>query len=179
MYLLLPVLAEREQDREFIRARLPQFKAILDHYKKTYGQKNGLLANLDKWCVVEWPKNWRDGYDYKNEDMHNVMNAWYIGAIKAYNKTARMLGEDQYEGEKQLIQAFYNTFYDSQKKLFKDGATSSHISFPGNVYPYFMGLYPNEECKKNIHRSLRQFFQLSLPFRAQRKSLIYHLTIIL
>ncbi len=156
MYLLLPVLAEREQDREFIRARLPQFKAILDHYKKTYGQKNGLLANLDKWCVVEWPKNWRDGYDYKNEDMHNVMNAWYIGAIKAYNKTARMLGEDQYEGEKQLIQAFYNTFYDSQKKLFKDGATSSHISFPGNVYPYFMGLYPNEECKKNILEMIKR-----------------------
>ena len=156
MYLLLPVLAERPQDREFVRARLPQFKAVLDHYKKTYGQKNGLLANLDKWCVVEWPKNWRDGYDYKNEDMHNVMNAWYIGAIRAYNKTARILGEEQYQGEKQLTQAFYDTFYDAEKKLFKDGATSDHISFPGNVYPYFMGLYPNEECRKNILEMIKR-----------------------
>ncbi|MFR6033704.1 MAG: hypothetical protein ACLUKN_11330 [Bacilli bacterium] len=51
--------------------------------------------------VVEWP-NWRDGYDVDIAEgkicktMHNVINAWYIGAIKCYNKTARKLGEPEY-----------------------------------------------------------------------------------
>jgi hypothetical protein len=156
MFMLMPVLAERPEDKEFLRERMSKFKDILDYYKTSYAQQNGLLSNLDKWCVVEWPKNWRDGYDVDITQgkvcttMHNVINAWYIGAIRAYNKSAKILGEPEYPNEKQLTQAFYDTFYDPQKKLFKDSATSSHISFPANVYPYFMGLYPNEECRKNI-----------------------------
>lgn len=156
MFMLMPILAERQEDKEFLRERMGNFKDILDYYKEAYAQPNGLLSNLDKWCVVEWPKKWQDGYDVNIEQdeicatMHNVINAWYIGAIRAYNKSAKILGEPEYPNEKQLSQAFYETFYDPQKKLFKDSATSSHISFPANVYPYFMGLYPNEECRKNI-----------------------------
>ena len=163
MFLLMPVLAERPQDRDFIHSRMSQFKKILDYYKKSYAQENGLLSNLDKWCVVEWPKNWRDGYDADIQQgkicttMHNVINAWYIGAIRAYNKTARMLNETEYPNEEKLAQTFYDTFYDKEKKLFKDSATSTHISFPANVYPYFMGLYPNEECRKNIIKMIDKY----------------------
>ena len=110
MFILMPILAERQQDREFLRERFYKFKELLDHYKKSYAQENGLLSNLDKWCVVEWPEKWRDGYDVKIEqgkvckDMHNVINAWYIGAIRAYNKAAKILGEPLYPNEKQLTQ---------------------------------------------------------------------------
>ena len=129
-------------DAEFIRERLGGFKKILDYYKSEYAQKNGLLANLDKWCVVEWPANWRDGYDVDIAEgkicktMHNVINAWYIGAIKCYNKTARKLGEPEYPGEAELVQAFQDAFYDSQRKLFKDSAESSHSSFQANIFPW-------------------------------------------
>ena len=156
MYLLAPVLAERPQDAEFIRSRMPKFRTLLDHYKKAYARPDGLLANLDKWCVVEWPANWRDGYDVDIAQgkvcraTHNVINAWYIAAIRAYNKAAKILGEPIYEGEPQLAEAFYAAFYDPQKKLFKDGDQTSHISFAGNIYAYFAGLYPEEQCRKNI-----------------------------
>ena len=96
---------ESAADGEFIRERLGSLRKILDYYKSEYAQENGLLANLDKWCVVEWPANWRDGYDVDISEgkvcktMHNVINAWYIGAIKSYNKTPRKLGEPEYPGE--------------------------------------------------------------------------------
>lgn len=163
MFLLLPVLEERGgADAEFIRERLGGFKKILDYYKSEYAQKNGLLANLDKWCVVEWPANWRDGYDVDIAEgkicktMHNVINAWYIGAIKCYNKTARKLGEPEYPGEAELVQAFQDAFYDSQRKLFKDSAESSHSSFQANIFPWFLGLCPDNECSKNIVELVRQ-----------------------
>ncbi len=163
MFVLAPILAERDEDKEFIRARMSKFKKVLDFYKKSYAQENGLLSNLDKWCVVEWPKNWRDDYDVDVtqgkicKTMHNVINAWYIGAIRAYNKAARILGEQEYPSERELTQAFYDAFYDKEKKLFKDSVSSSHISFPANVYPYFMGLYPNEECRKNIVKMIDKY----------------------
>ena len=140
MFLLLPVLEERGgADAEFIRERLGGFKKILDYYKSEYAQKNGLLANLDKWCVVEWPANWRDGYDVDIAEgkicktMHNVINAWYIGAIKCYNKTARKLGEPEYPGEAELVQGFQ-----------------------ANIFPWFLGLCPDNECSKNIVELVRQ-----------------------
>ncbi len=163
MFILAPILAEREQDKEFIRARMGKLRDVLDFYKKSYAQENGLLTNLDKWCVVEWPMNWRDGYDVDItqgkvcKTTHNVINAWYIGAIKAYNKAARILGELEYPNERELTQAFYDAFYDKNKKLFKDSVETSHISFPANVYPYFMGLYPNEECRKNIVKMIDKY----------------------
>lgn len=172
MFLLLPVLEEQSAaDGEFIRERLGSLRKILDYYKSEYAQENGLLANLDKWCVVEWPANWRDGYDVDISEgkvcktMHNVINAWYIGAIKSYNKTARKLGEPEYPGEAKLVEAFQNAFYDSQKKLFKDSVESSHSSFQANIFPWFMGLYPDEDCRKNIVELVRK--------NRMKKSMLY------
>ena len=55
MFVLLPVLEERGDSREFVRERLGDFRKILDFYRENYAGDDGLLSNLDKWCVVEWP----------------------------------------------------------------------------------------------------------------------------
>ncbi len=162
MFLLLPVLQELPDGAEFVRQRLGSFRKILDYYAKSYASENGMLKNLDKWCVVEWPAPWRDGYDVDIREgvlcksCHNVINAWYVGAIRIFNRVARSLGEPEYPGEAELTKAFIDTFYDRQKKLFKDSAESSHISFPGNVYPWFLGLCPDEQTRKNIIEMVRQ-----------------------
>ncbi|MDD3767087.1 MAG: family 78 glycoside hydrolase catalytic domain, partial [Eubacteriales bacterium] len=50
-------------DKEYLAEKYDQLCEVLDYYKENYMQENGLLSKLDKWCVVEWPKEYRDGYD--------------------------------------------------------------------------------------------------------------------
>lgn len=162
MFLLLPVLRERTGDDAFVKERLPAFRRILEFYREDYAQANGLLANLDKWCVVEWPQNMRDGYDAEITEgkvctvMHNAINAWYVGAVKCYNQAARELATEEFPGEAALIKAFVDAFYDPSAKLFKDSVSSSHISMAGNVYAWFFGLQPNEECRREIIAMIRK-----------------------
>lgn len=162
MFVLLPVLEERGDSREFVRERLGDFRKILDFYRENYAGDDGLLSNLDKWCVVEWPSQWRDGYDVDIKEgevcatKHNVINAWYVGAVRAFNKTARRLGEREYGGEAKLAEAFRNAFYDPRKKLFKDSVESGRTSYPSNIYAWFLGLCPNEECRAEIIKMIRQ-----------------------
>lgn len=125
MFVLLPVLEERGDSREFVRERLGDFRKILDFYRENYAGDDGLLSNLDKWCVVEWPSQWRDGYDVDIKEgeicatKHNVINAWYVGAVRAFNKTARRLGEREYGGEAKLAEAFRQRVLRPAQKAFQ------------------------------------------------------------
>lgn len=62
---------------------------LLESYCLRYENSEGLLAGLDKWCVVEWPEPYRDGYDVDITEgqicrtSHNVINAWYIAAVNS------------------------------------------------------------------------------------------------
>lgn len=162
MFLLLPVLLERSGGPEFVRGRLPGFRKILDFYREQYAQRNGLLSDLDKWCVVEWPQNMRDGYDADIAEgkvctvMHNAVNAWYVGAIRCFNRVAEALGEELYPGEKELSEEFVRTFFLPSENLFRDSVISSHISMAGNIYAWFFGLCPNEACRRNIIDMIRR-----------------------
>ncbi|MDD3154643.1 MAG: family 78 glycoside hydrolase catalytic domain [Victivallaceae bacterium] len=162
MFLLLRFYLVQGGSCDFVRERLGKFRSVLDFYRENYAQGSGMLANLDKWCVVEWPQNMRDGYDAEITEgrvcteTHNAINAWYVGAIRCFNRTARMLGEEEYPGEAALIQAFQETFYDPEKKLFRDSATSSHCSLAANVFAWFFELPGEEQCRKNILAMVRE-----------------------
>ena len=73
--------------KDFIRERYAKLADILDFYRENYADSDGLLHNLDKWCVVEWPAAFRDNYDVDIAEgkvctvKHNVINAYYIGAV--------------------------------------------------------------------------------------------------
>ena len=78
--------------KDFIRERYERFADILNYYHEAYSDSDGLLHNLDKWCVIEWPHEYRDGYDVDIEEgkvctvKHNAINAYYIGAVKSLNR---------------------------------------------------------------------------------------------
>ena len=98
--------------------------------KRDY-EKDGVLRDLDKWCVVEWPKNFQHGYDVDIregqicKEAHISLNAYYIAAVRTANKMASVLGMAQYRDEAPLLSAFYTAFYDKQKNLFRDVKTRS------------------------------------------------------
>ena len=147
---------------EFLKKHHKQLVRILDFYKKSYGLENGLLCNLDKWCVVEWPHNYRDGYDADITegkvctDLHNVINAHYIGAIIEMNKICDIIGAEHYCNEKEIINSFVDTFYVKEKKLFKDNAETEHISLLSNVFPLMYDFCPDKGTEQAIVKLIRE-----------------------
>ena len=136
-------------NREYVRGRYATFADVLDFYCEEYADADGLLNHLDKWCVVEWPANMRDGYDVdltegrRCDTRHNVINAYYIGAIKSLNRVAELIGEKPYADPAPLEAAFVKAFYDPEQQLFRDSDVSAHISLPGNVFAAFYELFPD------------------------------------
>jgi len=142
-------------DTEYLKSNYPKVKDLLEYYRKEY-EKSGLLCNLDKWCVVEWPRNYQDGYDVDIregkvcEQAHVSINAYYIEAVKTANRIAMELDLCPYRDIQELIGAFVNAFYDREKHLFKDGVDTNHISIVGNSFPFAFGLCPDDKCIENI-----------------------------
>ena len=163
MFPLLHAYASLTRNLDYVRARLDAFRDILDYYREQYTDRDGLINRCDKWCVVEWPKNYQDGYDVVIQEgeetlsKHVVLNACYLGAIKYCNSISEMLGQTQYTPMEPLLDAFSGTFWDSEHKQFKDSDVSSHISFVGNAYPYYFGLFPEKAGKDEFLRRLRRF----------------------
>lgn len=144
-------------DKEYLRSHYPDVRALLDAYKAQY-EKDGLLSELDKWCVVEWPMNFRDGYDVDIEEgkvcheAHIAINAYYVEAIRTANKIAAILGEAPYRDEAPLIAACRKAFYDNEEMLFRDGVNTAHKSFIGNVLALYAGLFPDGESREKMLR---------------------------
>lgn len=142
-------------DMEYLKTNYPKVKNLLECYRKDY-EKSGLLCNLDKWCVVEWPQNYQDGYDVDIqegkvcEQAHVSINAYYIEAVKTANRIAKELDLCPYRDTQALTEAFVRAFYDREKHLFKDGVDTNHISIVGNSFPFAFGLCPDNKCVENI-----------------------------
>lgn len=142
-------------DTEYLRENYTKVINLLEAYRKNY-EKDFLISNLDKWCVVEWPDHFRDGYDVDIgqgqicTETHIAINAYYIEAIKTANKMAKELGYSVYRDDKLLIKAFVKAFYVPEKHLFKDGIHTEHISMIGNIFPFAFELCPDDACKEQI-----------------------------
>lgn len=156
-------------DVEYLRSNYPKVVRLLEAYRRDY-EKKGLLRNLDKWCVVEWPKNFQHGYDVDIREgqvcktAHISINAYYLYAIRIANAIAKVLDVEPYRDEEPLLSAFHKAFYDSKTNLFRDGENSDHISLVGNSFAYGFHLYPNAECKGNILKLIDEHGIDSLSF---------------
>ncbi|MBR2353808.1 MAG: family 78 glycoside hydrolase catalytic domain [Clostridia bacterium] len=148
-------------DCDYLALNYPKVKALLDCYRRDY-ERDGLLSHLDKWCVVEWPKNFQDGYavDIKEgkvcEEPHISINAYYIEAVRTANKMAEILGEPAYRDGQPLVDAFLHAFYLPDRHLFRDGVVEDHVSLVGNVFPFAFGLCPDTDCERAISHMLRE-----------------------
>jgi len=142
-------------EKEYLTANYVKVQKLLDAYRREY-ESDGLLKNLDKWCVVEWPANFRHDYDADLSEgqicrqAHISINAYYIKAIQTANEIAHILGKEQYRSDKLLLEAFYKAFYDEGKKLFRDSENSVHVSLVGNSFVYSFKLCNNDEFKSNF-----------------------------
>ena len=148
-------------DIDYLRENYPKCVKLLEVYREKY-EKDGLINVNDKWNVVEWPANYRDGYDVDLDPAkpcpvaHVVMNAHYHEAIGCVNKMAKLLGLEPYRDTTDLYRAFLDAFYDRERHVFTDSICSDHASLVGNFYCYGFNLCPDGECKENILSMLRE-----------------------
>ena len=157
------------KDAKYLAHNYPKVVALLEAYRRDY-EKEGLLRNLDKWCVVEWPKNFQHGYDVDIregkicESAHISIQAYYLYAVRLANLAAEALGLDAYRDEAPLLAAFHKAFYDPERRLFRDSDCSDHISLVGNSFAYGFDLCPDDACKRNTRKMIDEYGIDSLSF---------------
>ena len=146
-------------DKDFITNNIHYIEGLLEYFK-SYEREDGLIANVtEKWNIVDWPENMRDGYDMIIEKpignvCHNVINAFYIGAMKCYNFLCDAIGKDGINTEKSQ-KSFVKLFYNSDTKLFNDTETSSHSALHSNVLPLLFNIGISDENKSEIIRFIK------------------------
>ncbi|MBD2861877.1 family 78 glycoside hydrolase catalytic domain [Paenibacillus oceani] len=133
-------------DTDFLREMLPVAERLMRYYDK-YKREDGLLANVtDKPNLVDWPTNMRDGYDFPlepvGEGCHNVVNAWYYGAMLAMNEIRQLLNEPDPESglRSSFKNAFRQAFLNTETNLFTDAEGSLHSSLHANALPLLFRL---------------------------------------
>lgn len=150
-----------EGDIDYLIGNIEKMKDVLDFYRENY-EKNYILNDLDRWCVVEWPKNYQDGYAADvaegrvSREAHIAINAYYYRAISVLNKLCDIAGRPQYRSEKEIYDAIIEKFYDREAHLFVDGEEHRHISLAGNAFPYAFDMAPDEEFEANFRRMLSE-----------------------
>ena len=148
-------------DWDYLSTNYRKVQKLLDAYSRGYEQA-GLLQNLDKWCVVEWPKNYRHGYDVEIKEgqvcteAHVAINAYYLYAVKLANQMTEILQQPLYRDTAPLEKAFQKAFFDEKEMLFKDGVHTDHISLVGNCFVYGFGLCDEPAFIKNFEAMLQE-----------------------
>ncbi|MBQ3955520.1 MAG: family 78 glycoside hydrolase catalytic domain [Clostridia bacterium] len=139
----------------FAEAYCERMADVLDFFRERYEKEDGLLYALDKWCVVDWPEAARDGYDFDlregriNPGTHSVINAYYVGAVKAMNRLAELCGRERYRDPEPLIRAYQENFWDEKrfavrdipKKADREG--KAHCALPSSAFALCFGLIPD------------------------------------
>lgn len=147
-----PILALRyydfSKDKAFLLENLKVCEAIIDSYQ-SYAGENGLLRNVtDKWNLVDWPDNLRDGYDFSldplGKEPHNVLNAFYIGCVLQTEQIRDILGIVKPKQSGQLIASFNEEFYDFERRVYTDCKATDHAALHSNIIPAFYGFNPEE-----------------------------------
>ena len=157
--LLLPALVlwiyKRDKDEKFLRFTLPYITGVYEYFMQ-YSQEDGLIEGVkEKWNLVDWPDNLRDGYNFPlskpiGQGKHNVLNAFWIGFLKAYQDICKILNETANLAIDKVEKSFINAFFNKETGLYCDAAEKSHSSVHSNVLPLLFDIGINENKKQRI-----------------------------
>ena len=134
-------------DLATLQELLPVLTGLMGHFA-TFRRADGLLVDVvDKWNIVDWPANLRDGYDFELTDppkpgIHNVINAFYLAALRDANAVAAVLKAPSFGDEAALREAYRAAFYRPALTLFVDTPTSLHTALQSNVMALYAGAAP-------------------------------------
>ncbi|MEF3303825.1 family 78 glycoside hydrolase catalytic domain [Paenibacillus sp. GYB003] len=177
-------------DEPFVRDMLPVAERMLAHFA-AFRREDGLIAVADKPNLVDWPVNMRDDYDFRlqlpiQDGVHNVLNAFYYGAMRDVCAIRRLLGlpDDPACDLASFKQSFRRAFLDPSTNRFVDAERSDHASLHANALPLLFGLAEPAE-REAIVALIRQkglscgvymaYFVLKALAEAGERGLVYGL----
>ena len=142
-------------DLDFLRRMYP-FVMNVHEYFLSYRRDNGLIESVkDKWNLVDWPMDLRDGYDFElptiiGEGFHNVINGFYLAMQKHIDEIRAILGKAPLGTTEQTEKGYTDMFLDKTQNLFIDSEGSTHASYQSNVLALFADVNVNDEVKSSI-----------------------------
>jgi hypothetical protein len=182
-------------DIEFLRYTEPYITGMVKYFKK-FENADGLPETVsEKWNMVDWPDNLRDGYDfpltrpYITPGVHNVIAARYIGFLESVNEIYSILGKPPIEGVERAKRAFVSYFYSEKLGLFCDSREKTHASVHSNVFPLLFDIGTENEALVGRIVSLIEkkrltsmgvymaYYALAALIKAERRDLAYELTL--
>ena len=157
--LLLPALIlwvyKRDNDKDFLRLTFPYITGVYEYFMQ-YSQEDGLIEGVkEKWNLVDWPDNLRDGYNFPltkpiGYGKHNVLNAFWIGFLKAYQDICEILGEAVNIAIDNVEKSFINAFYNKETGLYCDSTQKTHSAVHSNVLPLLFDIGMSETKERKI-----------------------------
>lgn len=152
--MLFPMVAysyyEHTEDSEYLKECYEAANRVLKTYAK-YARPDGLIENVtEAWNLVDWPENLRDDYDFElsrpvGPGCHNVINAFYLGAVYYTEKIADILGIQRKKQFEKLCESFNDAFFSMDTNLYVDALSSEHSAVHSNILPLFFGIVPPEK----------------------------------
>ena len=143
-------------DIEFVRKVEPYATGLYQYFLR-YANADGLLDGVsDKWNLVDWPANLRDGYDFElpangvPSGVHNVINAFWCGCLSAMDEMYGILGMQPTGMTEKVKAAFVKAFYSPKLGLYVDAPGSSHAAVHSNLLPllFEIGTEDRELCTR-------------------------------
>ncbi len=148
-------------DKDFLRLTEPYVTGMLSYFKK-YMNEAYLLERVDeKWNLVDWPDNLRDGYDFDlsqpiGNGLHNVINAFWCGFLSAIDEIYLILGKSETGLTEKAKSSFINFFYNKETHLFCDNDRLTHSAVHSNILPLLFDIGINDENRNAIVTLIRE-----------------------
>ena len=117
----------------------------LENYFDRFRNADGLVEGIgEKWNLVDWPQNLRDGYDFEitqpiGPGVHNVINAFYYGVKRDADRLRDILGLPKRNEAEAVGKAFISCFR-RENGLFRDAPGSEHTALHSIAMPLYYGI---------------------------------------
>lgn len=143
-----------EGDISFLKETEPYVTGVYKHFLQFADEKGLLWYVNDKWNLVDWPKNLRDGYDFPltspiGPGIHNVINAFWIGFLESVDEMYTILGKPVTGMTEKAKQAFMETFYCEKTGLFVDAPDTTHSAIHSNLLPLLFEIGTEDEALRD------------------------------
>ena len=143
-------------DKEFLASLLPTVMGVYEYFS-SYDRGDGLIIGCDKWNLVDWPSNLRDGYEMPEDAVaHNVLNAFWCGFLKDVEQIHEILGIPYLSKCKKAEEAYTRAFFNEETGLFCDNPQSVHSAVHSNLLPLLFGILPREDTRDRIVRLIKE-----------------------
>ena len=140
-------------DMDFLRYAEPYATGIYDYFRE-YMRDDGLIEGVDeKWNLVDWPANLRDGYDFPltkpiGPGVHNVLNAFWCGFLSDLDKLYTILGKEPTGLTEKVKKTFRETFYCEETGLYSDAPGTTHSAIQSCILPLLFEIGTGDEALK-------------------------------